>query len=105
MRAIVKSAMKVGELSNQFIDIDNITWKQVDEFVTDAYMVKEAEYHLEIAIEWLEELTSDDEDHAMWLKDSKQLKRFINTWDSKCQPHKNDGMKWEELELLIKGAK
>ena len=87
MRAIVKSAMKVGELSNQFIDIDNITWKQVDEFVTDAYMVKEAEYHLEIAIEWLEE-----------------LKRFIKTWKGKCQPHKNDGVAWEELELLIKGA-
>lgn len=105
MRAIVKSAKNVGELDNQFINVDQITWKQVDEFMSDAYMVKEAEYHLSIAIEWLEELTSDDEDHAMWLKDSKQLKRFIKTWKGKCQPHKNDGVAWEELELLIKGAK
>ena len=104
MRAIVKSAKNVGELDNQFINVDQITWKQVDEFMSDAYLVKEAEYHLSIAVEWLEELDTDDEDYPMWLKDSRQLKRFINTWEGKCQPHKNDGVAWEELELLIKGA-
>ena len=34
-----------------------------------------------------------------------QLKRFIKTWKPKCQPHKNDGKSYEELEAMIKGAK
>ena len=96
MRPIVKSAKNVGELFNQFIEIDNMTWKQVDEFYADTYIIQEAEYHLSIAIEWLEELHTDDEDYPMWLKDSRQLKRFIKTWKPKCQPHKNDGIAYEE---------
>ena len=104
MRPIVKSAKNVGELSNQFINVDQITWKQVDEFMPDAYMIKEAKYHLSVAIEWLEELETDDPDYSVWLKDSRQLARFIRNWQYKCQPHKNDGIQWEELELLIKGA-
>ena len=44
MRAIVKSAKNVSELYNQFIDIDNMTWKQVDEFYADTYIIQEAEY-------------------------------------------------------------
>ena len=40
MRAIVKSAKNVSELYNQFIDIDNMTWKQVDEFYADTYIIQ-----------------------------------------------------------------
>jgi hypothetical protein len=106
MRAIVKSAKNVGELVYQFVELDRVTWKQVDEFYSDTYIVLEAKYRLEIATENLEYYTEDDiDDYAIWLKDSRQLKRFINTWEGKCQPHKNDGIQWEELEAMIKGAK
>ena len=104
MRAIVKSARKVGELVDQFENVDHVTWKQVDEFFSDTYIVFEAKNRLDIATENLEYYSEDDVDYAIWLKDSRQLKRFINTWEGKCQPHKNDGVAWEELELLIKGA-
>ena len=104
MRAIVQNAKKVGELVDQFENVDHVTWKQVDEFFSDTYIVFEAKNRLDIATENLEYYSEDDVDYAIWLKDSRQLKRFINTWEGKCQPHKNDGVAWEELELLIKGA-
>ena len=104
MRPIVQSAKRVSELANQFIDVDNLTWKQVDEFYADTYIIKEAEYHLGIAQEEIQSWDSDEPDYAMYLKDIKQLKRFIKTWKLKCQPHKNDGIPYEELEAMIKGA-
>jgi hypothetical protein len=42
MRAIVKSAKNVGELVYQFVELDRVTWKQVDEFYSDTYIVLEA---------------------------------------------------------------
>ena len=104
MRAIVQSAKRVSELVNQFIDIDNMTWKQVDEFYADTYIIEEAEYHLSIAEEEIQNWESDEPDYALWRKDIMQLKRFIKTWKPKCQPHKNDGKSYEELEAMIKGA-
>lgn len=105
VRKIVKGAMKVGELVDQFENVDHVNWKQVNEFYSDTYIVFEAKNRLDIAVENLEYYSQDDDDYAIWLKDFKQLKKFINTWDSKCEPHKNDGMAWEELEVMIKGAK
>lgn len=104
MRPIVKSAMKISELEFQFTDLDNVTWKQVDEHYADSYIIQEAKWRLDTCMENVENLDEWDEDYQSWLKDSKILKRFINTWKGKCQPHKNDGLKWEELEPLIKGA-
>ena len=98
---------KLKYLPNNFDiieNVDHVTWKQVDEFFSDTYIVFEAKNRLDIATENLEYYSEDDVDYAIWLKDSRQLKRFINTWEGKCQPHKNDGVAWEELELLIKGA-
>ena len=54
MRAIVKSARKVGELVDQFENLDHVTWKQVDEFYSDTYIVFEAKNRLDIATENLE---------------------------------------------------
>ena len=104
MRAIVKSAKNVNELYNQFIDIDNMTWKQVDEFYADTYIIQEAEYLLSVAKEEIKNWESDEPDFAQWTKDFKQLKRFIKTWKPKCKPHKNDGIAWEDLEIMIKGV-
>ena len=33
-----------------------------------------------------------------------QLKRFIKYWKPKCKAHKNDGIAWEDLEIMIKGV-
>ena len=104
MRPIVQSAKRVSELANQFIDVDNLTWKQVDEFYADTYIIQEAEYHLDICQEEIQSWESDEPDYAMYKKDIMQLKRFIKTWKPKCQPHKNDGISYEELEAMIKGA-
>ena len=103
MRAIVKSAKNVIELYNQFIDIDNMTWKQVDEFYADTYIIQEAEYLLHIQKE-LQSWEGDELEYAMYLKDIKQLQRFIKYWKPKCKPHKNDGISWEELDTMIKEA-
>ena len=105
MRPIVKSAKNVSELYNQFIEIDNMTWKQVDEFYADTYIIQEAEYHLDICQEEIQSWESDEPDYAMYKKDIMQLERFINTWKPKCQPHKKDGIAYEELEAMIKGDK
>jgi len=102
MRPIVKSAKNVNELYNQFVEIDNMTWKQVDEFYADTYIIQEAEYHLGIAKDAIQSWECDGLDYAMYLKDIKQLKRFIKNWKPKCQPHKNDGLSYEELEAMIK---
>ena len=104
MRPIVQSAKRVGELVDQFENVDLVTWKQVDEFYPDTYLVNEAKHRLDIALENLEFYDEEDHDYKMWLKDSKQLKRFINTWTPKCQPHKNDGKSYEELEAMINGV-
>ena len=101
MRPIVKSAKNVSELYNQFIEIDNMTWKQVDEFYADTYIIKEAEYLLHIQKE-LQSWEGDELEYAMYLKDIKQLQRFIKYWKPKCKPHKNDGISWEELDTMIK---
>tara|TARA_R100001594_G_scaffold138954_1_gene182938 strand:- start:7553 stop:7864 length:312 start_codon:yes stop_codon:yes gene_type:complete len=97
MRQIVKDAKKVSELVNQFREIDNITWKQVDEFYPDTYIIQEATYHLGIAQEEIQSWESDEPDYAIYKKDIMQLKRFIKYWKPKCQPHKNDGKSYEEL--------
>ena len=102
MRPIVKSAKNVSELYNQFIEIDNMTWKQVDEFYADTYIIQEAEYLLSVAKEQLEYWERDEADFVSWKKDEMQLKRFIKTWKPKCQPHKNDGIPYDELEAMIK---
>ena len=104
MRAIVKSAKNVSELYNQFIDIDNMTWKQVDEFYPDTYIIQEAEYLLGVVVEEIKNWESDELDYAIFRKDIMQLKRFIKTWKPKCKPHKNDGITWEELDTMIKEA-
>ena len=104
MRAIVKSAKNVSELYNQFIEIDNMTWKQVDEFYADTYIIQEAEYLLGVVVEEIKNWESDEPDYAIFRKDIMQLKRFIKTWKSKCKPHKNDGIPYEELEAMINGA-
>ena len=104
MRSIVKSAKNVDELYNQFIEIDNMTWKQVDEFYADTYIIQEAEYLLSVAEEEIQNWESDEPDYALWRKDIMQLKRFIKYWKPKCKPHKNDGIPYEELEAMIKGA-
>ena len=103
-RAIVKSAKNVSELYNQFIDIDNMTWKQVDEFYADTYIIQEAEYLLGVVVEEIKNWESDEPDYAIFRKDIMQLKRFIKTWKPKCKPHKNDGIAWEDLEIMIKGV-
>ena len=105
IRPIVKSAKRVSELENQFINVDNMTWKQVNEFYADTYIIQEAEYHLDICQEEIQSWESDELDYAMYLKDIKQLKRFIKNWKPKCQPHKNDGISYEELEVMIRGNK
>ena len=102
MRPIVKSAKNVSELYNQFIEIDNMTWNQVDEFYADTYIIQEAEYLLSVAKEQLEYWERDEADFVSWKKDEMQLKRFIKTWKPKCQPHKNDGIPYDELEAMIK---
>ena len=104
MRPIVKSAKNVSELYNQFIEIDNMTWKQVDEFYADTYIIQEAEYLLSVAKEQLEYWERDEADFVSWKKDEMQLKRFIKYWKPKCKPHKNDGISWEELDTMIKEA-
>lgn len=104
MRAIVKSAKNVSELYNQFIDIDNMTWKQVDEFYADTYIIQEAEYLLGVVVEEIKNWESDEPDYAIFRKDIMQLKRFIKYWKPKCKPHKNDGIAWEDLEIMIKGV-
>ena len=104
MRGIVKSAKNVSELYNQFIDIDNMTWKQVDEFYPDTYIIQEAEYLLSVVVEEIKNWENEEADYAIFRKDIMQLKRFIKYWKPKCKPHNNDGISWEELDTMIKEA-
>ena len=41
----------MGELVDQFENVDHVTWKQVDEFFSDTYIVFEAKNRLDIATE------------------------------------------------------
>lgn len=100
MRAIVKNAMKVGELAHQF-ECDAVDWEQVDMFIPDTYILKEAKWKLYNANEAMYDLDADEPDYKIWKKDARQLERFINKWEDKCEPHENDGLAWEELSDKI----
>ncbi len=61
MRLIVKNAMRVDELSNQFEVIDMMDWETVDSFYPDKYIVNEARWRLEIAVAQLRNYTTQNQ--------------------------------------------
>lgn len=107
MRQIIKDIKKVDELFNQFINNDNFTLKEVNNFIPDSYIIKEAKHHLEISINELQGGINgtnclNDFDTKRVDKDIKQLKSFIYKWSKKITKHKNDGMNWKELQTIIR---
>ena len=104
MRLIVKNAMRVDELSNQFEVIDMMDWETVDSSYPDKYIVNEARWRLEIAVAQLRELHYSEPDYKSSKRDEGQLKRFIAKWENKCEPHENDGLSWEKLKEKIEGV-
>jgi len=107
MRAIVKDAFKVDELNYQFeIDTEDsntvIDLDTVNAHYSDRYILNEAKYLLEVIKSNLEDLHYSEPDYKSYKRDEGQLKRFINKWENKCQPHKNDGLSWERLKEILK---
>ena len=106
MRAIVKDAFKVDELNYQFeIDTEDsntvIDLDTVNAHYSDRYILNEAKQRLEVVVSNLEDLHYSEPDYKSYKRDEGQLKRFINKWENKCQPHKNDGLRWEGLKEIL----
>lgn len=87
IRKIVKDAFKVDELVHQFSEIDledglletgNII--EVNEKYSDAHILYEAKWKLEIA-----QGNVDADGDLDWIKDAKQLRKFISKWDKKSE--------------------
>tara|TARA_B100001057_G_C22804034_1_gene932593 strand:- start:62 stop:397 length:336 start_codon:yes stop_codon:yes gene_type:complete len=107
MRPIVKHAFKVSELNWQFAEVDGVGEKEANIYFPDSYIIEEAEHHLYLGLKELEETDNEIDDtghnhYELILRDVKQLEKFIKTWKYKCKPHKYDGKKWEELDIIIK---
>ena len=110
MREIVKDAFKVNELSYQFeIDTEDLDFfsntvidlDTVNTHYSDRYILNEAKNRLEIVVSNLEDLHYSEPDYKYYKRDEGQLKRFIKKWENKCQPHKNDGLSWEQLKEIL----
>lgn len=82
IRPIVKAAFKVDELVYQFTDIDvsdrllkTGSIEEVNEKYDDKYIIGEARNRLDIA---MDEYNQEEE---CWIRDAKQLRKFINKWN------------------------
>lgn len=107
MRPIVKHAFRVSELNMQFCEIDGLDESLANIYLPDSYIMQEAEHHLYLGLKELEETDNEIDDtgynpYQVVLRDVKQLHKFLKTWKYKCKPHKYDGKKWEELDVIIK---
>lgn len=81
IRPIVRDAFKVDELVHQFEDIDiadgylqTASIEEVNEKYSDAHLISEALYRLDIAMD------EDNQVEECWQDDAKQLRRFIKRW-------------------------
>lgn len=86
IRQIVKDAFKCDNLYNQFTRNDcedgvllEGTMQEVNEKFTDAYIIKEAEWHLYVCKEWLEE-GPEGEDFKRLRREYNQLTRFLKKY-------------------------
>ena len=107
MRPIVKNAFRVSELNIQFSHVDGLDESLANIYLPDSYIMQEAEHHLYLGLKELEETDNEIDDtgynpYQVVLRDVKQLQKFLKTWKYKCKPHKYDGKKWEELDVIIK---
>ena len=99
LRPIVKDALKVSELDHQFV-VYMVTDEQINDLYPDSYLVEEANYHLTVALQEYDNY--DEETQRVCRHDIRQLERFIKKWKNKCQPHKNDGLGYDEIYKQIK---
>jgi len=83
LRKIVTDAFKCDQLVYQFTRVDvedsflkHGTEEEVNEKYTDSYIIKEAEHHLYMSKEWLED-DLEGEDLKMHTREYNQLKRFL----------------------------
>ena len=103
MRAIVKNALRVDELTTQF-EIDGMDSDIVDAYYPDTYIVNEARWRLEMAVANLQDLHYSEPDYKFYKRHEGQLKRFIAKWENKCEAHENDGLSKEKLKEKIEGS-
>jgi cob(I)alamin adenosyltransferase len=97
MREIIKDAYKVSELDHQFNDVDRISQENADKHYGDKYLIEEAKHHLYWANDSLATTDSSEPDYKVHAKDKKQLEKFLAKWESKIQPHENDGLSFEKI--------
>jgi hypothetical protein len=103
LRPIVKDAFKVQELEHQFNDVDSINLAEVNEFMSDKYLVAEAKYKLEMALETIDDW--DDETKPQMKRDIAQLKRFLKKHEGKETDHQHDGLTWEQINDKVTEAR
>ena len=91
IRPIVKDAFKCDALVHQFFAIDvhdeylaEPTEQCVNETYDDAYLIKEAQYLLDIARIQRDQLYGEEDFDTINIE-VKQLRRFIRKWTSKHQ--------------------
>lgn len=101
MREIIKDAYKVAELEHQFNDVDRISEENADKHYGDKYLMEEAKHHLYWANDSVSVTDPSDGDYKDFVKDKRQLEKFLSKWESKIQPHENDGLSFEEIEKKI----
>jgi hypothetical protein len=88
IRPIVHAAFKVGELIEQFQNVDVpdgvlVTGSKVEvnEKFNDAYLIGEASNRLDMVKDQLEAISPDHPtDWRIYKRDEKQLKNFIKKW-------------------------
>jgi len=103
LRPIVKDAFKVRELEYQFNDVDSINLAEVNEFMSDKYLVAEAKYKLEMALETIDEYDGETVDQMK--RDIAQLKRFLKKHEGKENDHQHDGLTWEQINDKVTEAR
>ena len=101
MREIIKDAYKVLELEHQFNDVDRISQENADKHYGDQYLISEAKHHLYWTNDSLGTTDPSEDDFKVFVKDKRQLDKFIAKWESKIQPHENDGLSFEEIDKKI----
>ena len=84
IREIVKEAFEVDELVHQFTEIDvednylkTGSVEEVNEAYSDNDILEEAHHRLSIALD------PYNQEEECWVRDAKQLKKFISRWDFK----------------------
>jgi len=97
MREIIKDAYKVAELEHQFVDVDRISQEDVNKHYGDKYLIDEAKHHLYWANDSLATTDPSEPDYKVHAKDKRQLEKFIAKWESKIEPHGNDGLSFEKI--------